>query len=405
MKKTFLALILLFVIHTQQMVAQDVSQWRGPERNGFFPDKGLLKSWPAEGPELLWRYDGLGLGYSSVAIANNQIYTAGTIDSINYIFSFNFDGRLNWKKKLGSGWMVNYPGVRATPVIYKGLGYLRNGFGVVYCFDANNGNVVWEKDVDKEFDGKYCNFGVAESVAVDEIYLYCVPGGKDANLLALDRKTGDLVWKSSGNGEPNTYSSPVLFERGGNKYIAAVTTSSLFAVNTQNGELAWKHDLGSKQCSNTPIYKDGIIYVSLSEKGIALKLNEDGSDYQPLWENNDFMIFQGDAVLVGEKLYAHTGKYRTLRCIDWKTGKEISSEKLDPKFQIASLIFADKRLYWYSYLGNMRLFSVDNNKFVQKGSFDLPVELKNHCSYMVIHDGKLFVRYQDTLLVYNISNN
>jgi outer membrane protein assembly factor BamB len=121
------------------------SQWRGPERNGIYPDKNLLNEWPESGPELLWSFNKLGNGYSSAAIADEFVFIAGTEDSINYIYKLNLDGQLIWKKDISEGWTRNFPGIRSTPMIVDNMGYIINGFGELFCFNIENGDIIWQK--------------------------------------------------------------------------------------------------------------------------------------------------------------------------------------------------------------------------------------------------------------------
>ena len=84
MKKTA-ALVMIGLLFTISLLAQDLAQWRGPNRDGIYNETGLLKSWPESGPQLLWHFEGLGQGHSSAAVYNDKVYTAGIIDGIGYL--------------------------------------------------------------------------------------------------------------------------------------------------------------------------------------------------------------------------------------------------------------------------------------------------------------------------------
>jgi len=113
-----LTTLLFAMTFVSSLFAQDISQWRGDNRDGKYNETELLKKWPEDGPKLLWHYDELGKGHASAAVANNMVYTAGTLDGNGYIFAFDNSGKLLWKTDYGKEWVENFPGVRSTPLIY-----------------------------------------------------------------------------------------------------------------------------------------------------------------------------------------------------------------------------------------------------------------------------------------------
>lgn len=133
--KTLLSVFIL-VSFINIGLAQETSQWHGPNRDGIYPESNLLESWPANGPELLWKYDKLGVGYSSAAVTSDKVYTVGTKENTSYVFCFDHNGTLLYEAKLGSEWSGDYPGIRGTPTIMNDKGYILNGIGVLYCFNT-----------------------------------------------------------------------------------------------------------------------------------------------------------------------------------------------------------------------------------------------------------------------------
>lgn len=405
MKKYFTCLILI-VLLTQVVFSQEDSNWRGPDRNGIYHGKNLLKNWPDKGPELLWRFNELGRGYSTVAVSSGQVITVGTVDSISYIYSFDMAGKLLWKTKIGPEWMEgDFPGVRATPVIYQGSGYVMNGLGVLFCFDAKTGHIQWSSNIYKKYKGQWGVYGVAESLVVDGEKVFCTTGGKDANVIALNRKTGELIWKCTGNGEKSAFSSSTIIERGGNKFLIGTNSKSIFAIQTDNGKMAWNYQFELEVASNTPIYRDGILFMFNQKEGVAIKISEDGLTTEILWRNENLVVYQGDAVFVGDNLYTLSGKNTRLYCVNWYTGKEICHKQLPEKHQIAAVISADNMIYCYTFCGMVMLIDPQNNKLVTKSSFNLPIRAEEHCSYPVINNGRLFIRINSTLFAYNISSD
>ena len=153
MNTSVFLIIVLFLISSCSESIQ-FSQWRGPDRNGIYYEKDLLEKWPEDGPEMLWSYEGLGKGHGTVGIAHERIYVCGMLDSTGYLFSFDHHGKLIWKKKYGLEWNKSYEGVRTTPTIIDTLLYIESGRGLVLCFEALSGQLVWSVDLFERFDAK-----------------------------------------------------------------------------------------------------------------------------------------------------------------------------------------------------------------------------------------------------------
>ncbi|MFC2118630.1 hypothetical protein ACFLSY_08310, partial [Bacteroidota bacterium] len=209
MKKiTGLTFFVLFLALTSCIFKKktEISQWRGPDRDGIYPETNLLTEWPEEGPELIWKFEGLGIGHATASVTSDRLFTAGTLDSITYLFSIDLDGNLLWKKEIGPEWMINFPGVRSTPLIIDDLGYFLNGLGKLFCFNINNGDYLWTKDLFDDYDGKNITWGITENLLFRGDTLFCTPGGVEANVVSLDRITGETIWKSKGDGKTSSYS-------------------------------------------------------------------------------------------------------------------------------------------------------------------------------------------------------
>lgn len=384
---------------------QDLTQWRGPERNGIYPEKNLLTRWPSGGPSLLWKFDKMGKGYSSAAVTRDRVFCAGSVDSTLVIFSFDLIGNLLWDKKLGPEWNAIFPGTRSTPLICDGMGYITSGLGVLYCFDASTGMIKWKKDLFNEMDGKNIRWGFTENLVVDGNRLYCTPGGINANVVALDRMTGQVIWKSKGNGEVSACCSPIVIAWGGKKFFITMTENSLISIDTETGTLVWKHELEEDTHANTPIFHEGYLcsYDCSSEGrgGIMLKVSEDGKSIREVWKNTVIRSSQGDGVLIGDHLYRYSPTKKQLYCIDWKTGTEKFSYPLNTP--LLTIIAAEGMLYCYSFTGDVYLFGIGNDSFELRGKFILPGNKKEHCAHPVIKDGKLFLRIDEILYVYAIA--
>ena len=402
MKKTKIVFVLAIIIFTQCTKKVEISQWRGPNRDGIYLETNLLKEWPENGPELIWKFDELGCGYSSAAVLEDFVFTVGTVDSISYAFKFDHTGNLIWKKELGSEWMTNFPGMNSTPLLYDGMGYILGGLGDLYCFELNEGNIVWQKNLLAEYDGKNNTYGITENLIIDGDKLFCTPGGNEHNLIALDRHNGELIWTCKGNGEVSDYGSPNIIEIAEEKYMIMVTDSSLLSVNTKNGDLAWMYNLHSGN-QNVPYYRNGYLFIMgvEPEGALMLKVADDGKSVSKVWHSEYLTMGMGDAVVLGDKIYGSNWNKKSVYCIDWNTGEPIDSIKTK---RFATLIAADNMIYSYDFQGDFSLLKHDETGFKTVSTFKIEGGIKNqHCAHPVINNGRLYIRHDNSLFVYNIA--
>ena len=412
---------------------QQVYQWRGPNREGIYPEKDLLKSWPASGPQLLWSVDMLGTGYSSPVIAGDKLYINGEINKVSHLFVFDLSGKLLWKyangpEFYGEGYSANFPGARSAPTIYDGLVYISSGMGRMACLDANSGAEKWAVNM-SDLGGQINMFGYSESLLVDETKVYCYPGGKDANIMALDRMTGKPVWTSKALGDPVSFCSPMMIklpERTEIRKIRNIETGALEdklakhpelnilvtlshgflqGVDAKTGELLWSHKedsvkLEGEHC-NTPIYADGFIYsISGDDKGngaYKLQLMPDGKSIKEVWRNNKVLNALGGFVKIENRIYT-SSKDNKLKVLDTETG-QITESLSGMK---GNLIAADNLLFCYADNGYINLIKGIGSKLEVAGKFKITKGEKEHFSHPVIANGTMYVRHGNTLMAYQV---
>src|ERR1035437_7783458 len=166
--KRLAASSLLFFIFTVAF-AQEIAQWRGPNRDGIYPETGLLKQWPEAGPTLKLKIEGIGKGYSHPVVYKNNIYVTGLkSDTLDFISAYMTTGELLWSKPYARAWANTYPDSRSTPTIENDRIYMIGGMGVVVCLEANTGNIIWSQDAHKQFHGEYNKWGLAESALLTD---------------------------------------------------------------------------------------------------------------------------------------------------------------------------------------------------------------------------------------------
>jgi outer membrane protein assembly factor BamB len=401
-KRFKVTLFIAFLFISGSLLAQTITQFRGPQRNGIYPETNLLKSWPAEGPAMLWKVEGIGNGYSSPIISGDRIYVTGEIDSIGYLFAYNKSGSMIWKKETGREWMENFTGSRSTPTLIDGLLYLETGMGRVICFDALDGTEKWSVDMIKDLNGINVRFGYSEGLLLNNNLVYCFPGGSDTNAVALDRFSGKIEWVSKAMGDSTAYTSPMLISLPSRKIIVNFSIHNLIGLDAATGELLWNKQLkGTGDIhGNTSLFDNGSIYflAGSGSGAVKLALSDDGRSVTETWNNPNVTDVHGGFVKVGNYIYTSQYKPRRYCSLDATTG--LLSDSL--KFDKGSLIFADDMLYCYTEKGMVGLVKVDNGKMELISSFKMPVGTKEFFTIPVISEGVLYMRHGDAMLVYDI---
>ena len=398
-------LILIFSLYAGIINGQAYG-WRGPQRNGIIPETGLLKSWSVNGPEMIWSYQGLGDGHTSIGPAEDRFFITGLQDGTGILFAFDYNGELLWKKAYGQEWNENYAGPRSTPVVINDLVYLQSGHGVIYCIKAITGDKVWSVDLQKKFDGKKVTWGMVENLLIDGDRIFCTPGGTKDNVAALNRFTGETIWTSPGIKKPSAYCSSIYVRHNKAELIVTTTDGSIIGVDAKTGQFYWDiaQNQDNKIHANVPVYSNGIIYCAsendVDNNGlVALKLSSDGKKVTKLWRNQEFKNLMEGFILRDGLIYGSVYEGNKWLCVDIKDGRILHSFN---KFGDGSILLADGLFYCYSKRGEMALMSADRSSFTLISRFSIPLGNGPHFSHPVIYKGRMYVRHGDALMVYDI---
>lgn len=402
LKSFFLCTVVFFFM--SGLFSQDVLQWRGANRTGYYPDKNLLKKWPEAGPALLWEFDGLGNGYSSPAISNDKIFINGESDTINYLYALDLNGKLLWKSRVGKEWIINYPGSRSAPTVVGNLVYTTTGWGTIACFDANTGEKKWSADFIKDFHGPINRFGFSEALIVEEDKVFCMPGSSDTNVVALDRFSGEIKWISKGLGQMASYCSPLIIRLPERKILVTFSKSALLGIDAADGKLLWSHtqDGEGDVHINTPWYEDGFIYYITGDGNgaVKLKLSPDGKEITEIWRNKAGDNTMGGFIKINDFIYTSGYEKRAYFTINANTGQISDSLKFDR----GNIIAADDMLYVYNEKGYLGLVRPVGPKMELVSSFKITRGSKAHYAHPVICRGVLYLRHGKSLLAYDIRN-
>jgi hypothetical protein len=414
MKRMFLLFLIAFFITCSCNRESAYSDWRGPQRDGIFQESGLLTQWPPEGPALLWSYEELGFGHAGVAAADGRIYVTGIRDSAQStgtLFAFDTRGNLLWEKDYGRDFTSNFIGTRSTPVVVDDLVYVESGAGAVHCLTAGAGERVWSRDFIGDFGADSAiQFGYAESVLIDGDHLICVPGGKENNVVALDRFTGKKIWSSKGNGEQATYNSPILIQVGEQRLVIAMTAGSIMGIDADSGFMYWRIEQTqqNKIHANTPLYYNGRLLVSSADPTstsglVQLELSEDGRKAQVVWRDRKFRNLLGGLVRIDTCIYGSTAFGSDWRVISWNTGETLVQSR---ELGGGSIIYADGMFYCYTEReGEVALVDAGPEKFEVVSKFKVPLGSREHWARPVIHRGVLYIRHGEALMAYDITRS
>ena len=402
MKKCFFIIAILLPLMLQ---AQTNSQWRGEGRDGIYNETGLLKVWPADGPQLLWKFEGLGKGMTSAAIANEKLYITGLNGDNLVLFVFNLKGQLLSKNAITKEWDENrqYPGPRSTINVNDGKIYIYTALGELLCLDETTLNNVWTKNLFTDYDGKNIEWGVNESPLIIGDKIIITPGGATNNIMAFNKNTGVLIWSSPGEGTLSAYCSPQYIGDQSVPMIVTSTADFIIALNANTGEKLWSFPQTNEYNihPNTPYYHNGMILSATGyRKGsVMLRLKDGGKAVEEVWTNSEIDTQLGGVVKIGDHFYASGHMNRYWFCVDWNTGEtKYKVRDLAP----CNVIYADGMLYCYSERGTMGLVKPDPAKFDMANNFKITLGTDQHWAHTVIHEGVLYIRHGDALMAYKI---
>lgn len=388
--------------------AGDWPQWRGPARNDLSTETGLLKSWPASGPKQKWIFKEAGLGYSGFSISRGRLFTMGARGDKEFLICLGAkDGRELWATPIGGTYPNNWgDGPRGTPTVDGKFVYALAAQGGLICADVSKGKVIWKADM-KDFGGKVPGWGYCESLLVDGNKVVCTPGGGKGAVVALDKKTGAVLWQSKDFTDEAHYSSIITADLNGAHQLIQLTPKIIVGLNSKDGSVLWRSDWqGRTAVIPTPIYKDGHVYVT-SGYGVGCKLVKvgPGNQVSDVYVNKVIKNHHGGVVLVGDHLYGHSdGAGWT--CQNFLTGEEVWSSKA---FGKGAVTFADGMLYCLEEgSGTVVLAEASSKGWSEKSRFTLSpqTQLRKRdgriWTHPVISNGRLYLRDQEIIYCFAI---
>jgi outer membrane protein assembly factor BamB len=354
----------------------------------------------------------LGKGYSTVSIADGYLFTSGIDDQQTFVFAFDMDGKLLWKKPNGQAWetempwAISYNGARSTPTYSEGVVYHLGELGRLAAFDSKSGSEVWSIELRDLFDAEIPEYGYSESVHIEGDRLYCCPAGKKGYMVCLDKHNGKLIWANTEIPGTVGFSSLIIFDHGGHRQISGLSSNSLFGVDLNTGKLLWQTEYENSRSNNVadPIYHKGYVFASsgYGKGSLLLRLNASGNGITPEkeWQTELMDNQHGGVILHDGYLYGAGQNARGWFCLDFQTGTQIwnTSGK-------GSLTYADHMLYCLDERGIMTLVKATSEKYEAVSVFEVPDGGEGmHWAHPVVCGARLYIRHQDKLFAYDISD-
>jgi outer membrane protein assembly factor BamB len=407
-------------------------EWRGPGRANKSPATGLLQQWPEGGPPLAWRVEGLGQGIASVSIASGRIYTSTYSGDTEFIVALDQStGRLVWATPIGAAVPEN-PLMRwlsqRTPTLDEDRLYILSAEGVLFCLDATGGSERWRKSYVDDFQGDQGTWGFCDYPLIDGDKLICAPGGPGAMVVALDKLTGELIWKHAagtpeGRRSDHSYAATIVSEAAGVRQYVAYVGGALVGLSADDGELLWRHATPTNRYrfeSITPLVSGDRLFCPSAPGAVLLTLARDGEAIRAREEYSAQLRlnpFQDNLVLVGEHVYIESRGI--LSCVDLASGEptwetriplDSAAARIDDaaaagRFRrgSAATTFADDRLYLRYSDGEVRLVEPSPAEYIERGVFTIADQRQTQgATTPVIAGGHLYIRDDDRLFAYDI---
>ncbi len=421
--------------------AADWPQWQGPNRDGKSADTGLLKEWPNGGPPLAWRIDKLGGGDSAPAIAAGRVFVMSNRGQEEVVWALSEkDGSEIWVTTLGPAFQQRASqgkeGPACTPTVDDERLYVEGLGGNVACLQVADGKIVWQRSMTEDFGGRVPMWSYRESPLIDGDQVIVTPGGADAILVALNKLTGETIWKAilpdspaggseapagpgGGRGGPGggagaSYASPIAIDFDGLRQYVQLTARTLIGVAASDGKFLWRYDKPANRmginCS-TALYHEGMVFASSAYGAgcglVKLTKDADGAvKAEEVYATTDMQNHHGGMILLDGHLYGASGGNEggALVCLDFQTGKVLWDQRESVGRRAkGSLAFADGMLYYRMEDGTVCLIEPNPTQYTERGRFEQPDRTRLPAwAHPVIANGRLYIRDQDVLFCYDI---
>lgn len=384
----------LILVHSAALFAADWPNWRGPDHNGISKERDYNPKFPDSGPNILWKKS-IGIGFSSVSVSGNRVYTTGNSgtketrkskDNKDTIYCFDAKtGREIWTYSfLAALDPVRYEGgPNATPTVDGDKLYCFAREGDIFCFNAADGKLIWQKNMITDFGLKLIVYGYSSSPMIFRDMLI-LNGGTHG--FALDKNNGELLWKTNKKSAVG-YSTPVFLDIGKEKCGLFFTGDALRCVNLKNGDQLWEYPWKTRHNLNAadPVVSGDTVFISSGYGTGCALLKFDNSKAELLWQNKEMRNHFNASVLLDGYIYGFDESQ--LKCLKLSDG---SVEWSLDDFGKGSLMIAGDKLIILSDKGLLVTANATHEKFDKIS--EAKILTKRCWSMPVLSDAKLYAR-------------
>jgi len=383
----------------------DWPQWRGPDRSGISRETGLLKQWPPSGPVALWSAAGLGNGYGSIAVKGTQLFVQGLKGRDSVVTSLGrADGKPLWTRVIGAGGDNDRgPGPRSTPTVDGDRLFVLTESGDLAALRAQDGGVVWQRNVLRDFRGQNISWLISESPLVDGEKVIVTPGGRNAGMVALEKTTGKTIWVTKELSDEAGYSSPIVADVQGVRTVMTLTSSAGVGVRASDGKLMWRNRSPANGTANatTPVFSNNTVFYTSSygTGGALMSLMAQNGEVraQEVYFTRDMQNHHGGVIVIGTTLYGFHNSI--MAALDLPTGKSLWRNRSVGK---GAITYADGLFYILSEDHVMGLAEATPAGYRERGRFPITDQGWPSWAHPVVSGGRLYIRNQGTLLAYDV---
>lgn len=405
--RVLVACLLLVMPHIVQ--AGDWPQILGPHRDGIAEGEKLASSWPATGPQTLWKQS-VGSGLAGVAVAGGTLYVFDRDGDDERLAAVDaLTGKPRWKP---ATWPTSYQdaiagddGPRCIPVVHGDRVYAYGAAGTLACINTRDGKLVWSRNLVTDYQSDLGYFGAGSTPLIEGKTLIVNVGGQksQAGVVGLSAETGKELWKSVA--DTASYSSPVAVTVDGTRHVLCITRLKLVSLDPSNGKVRFEFPFGKRgptvNGANPVVVNDRVLATASYGIGATFaKIAKDHAD--TLWEGDEILSSQyTTSVLKGSYLYGIDGRQdqgiASLRCFDPVTRKVAWTEE---GFGMATLILADNKLVCMKTDGTLTLVAASPKAYEELATAKL---FNTTCRGLpALSNGLLYVRDTQTLKCFDL---
>jgi outer membrane protein assembly factor BamB len=384
-----LAVVATSIHGTQAAEADDWPHWMGPGHRNVWTESGILERFPVGGPTVLWRTP-IASGYSGPAVAHGKVYITDYVTSDDVEVA-NFErknfaggiervlcldensGEILWKHEYPVSYSISYPtGPRCTPTVNGEHVYTLGAEGNLICFVGNTGEVKWSKNLPVTYNTKAALWGYAAHPMIDGERLITLAGGAGTHTVALDKETGEEVWRS-GTASEQGYSPPAIIEYAGVRQLILLSPDHVRSVNPKTGVEYWSipYEASNGSTIMSPALCGEYLYVAgFSQRSLLLKLTSEKPGATEVWRDKrkdaispvNVQPFFEDGVLYG---FDQSGDLAAVAIPSgerlWQTPQPLSERRRDSG--TAFIVKQANRFWMFTEQGELVIAEMDKDEF------------------------------------------